>query len=137
MERGNIKILVGGTIIDGNGGNPIKGQAIIIDGTRIKDIVGIDSISNEMKRNSVLFEVSGQYIMPGFIDAHTHIQLCGRQPEIQILKESIPKKTLRAAANASSKRAVSSSISSVTSIPSSLAILTLATSTGVMDPSSK
>jgi len=100
MGKDEVKIMAGGTIIDGKGSDPVKGRAIIIEGKSIKDIINIDSISDDMKHSHQIFDVTGQYIMPGFIDTHTHIQMCGKQPEIQILKESIPKKTLRAAANA-------------------------------------
>lgn len=100
MKNDKNKIIIGGMIIDGSGKEPESNKAIIIEGKYIKDIIEIEAVSDELKSTYEMFDMNGQYIMPGFIDTHTHIQLCGKQPEIQILKESIPKKTLRAAQNA-------------------------------------
>lgn len=100
MSKNDLKLLVGGTIIDGKGSDPIQDRAIIIENKNIKDIVKVDSILKNIKQDYVLFDLKGQYIMPGFIDTHTHIQMSGTQTEIQNFRESIPKKTLRAAFNA-------------------------------------
>ncbi|RLC39324.1 MAG: hypothetical protein DRH33_03175 [Candidatus Nealsonbacteria bacterium] len=100
MNENNLKVLVGGTIIDGKGSDLIQDQAIIIEGKNIKDIVNINSISMDKKMDCTLFNLKGQYVMPGFIDTHTHIQMSGEQSEIQNFRESIPKKTLRAAFHA-------------------------------------
>lgn len=100
MDKNNLKMLIGGTIIDGKGSNPIQDKAVIIEGKNIKDIVIVNSILKDNKTDYILLDLKGQYIMPGFIDAHTHIQLSGEQSEIQNFRESIPKKTLRAALHA-------------------------------------
>jgi imidazolonepropionase-like amidohydrolase len=93
-------ILDGGTIIDGKADLPIQNKMIIIEGTAIKDIVDHDSISRWENRADYIYDLEDHYILPGFIDSHTHIQLSDKLTEMQIFKESIPKKTLIAANNA-------------------------------------
>ncbi|MCD6578200.1 amidohydrolase family protein [bacterium] len=100
MNGNNLKILIDGIIIDGKGSGPIKDQAIIIEGKKIKDIVKVDSILKNIKPAYTLYDLKGQYIMPGFIDTHTHVQMSVAQTEIQKFRENIPKKTLRAAFHA-------------------------------------
>jgi len=77
MSKNDLKLLVGGTIIDGKGSDPIQDRAIIIENKNIKDIVKVDSILKNIKQDYVLFDLKGQYIMPGFIDTHTHISMSG------------------------------------------------------------
>lgn len=100
MSNSELKILYGGIIINGKDVEPIKEKAIIIEGNTIKDIIDSNSISDWEDRAYYLIDLKGKYVLPGFIDTHTHVQLSGIQPEIQNFRESIPKKTLRAACNA-------------------------------------
>jgi len=37
-EKGPIKVIKGATLIDGNGGTPVKDPVIVLDGRRIKQI---------------------------------------------------------------------------------------------------
>src|SRR5699024_10799303 len=64
-------ILKGGTIIDGTGGPPEGPVDIIIENNRIKDLI-IDG-NAEYEKNTQIIDVSGKYIMPGFVDTHAHI----------------------------------------------------------------
>ncbi len=100
MQKNEIKVLTGGTLIDVKNSDLVKDRAIIIKGKQIKDIVHLDAIPDDMKQHHPVFDARGQYILPGLIDTHTHMQLSGKEPEIRIFKESVPKRTLRAAANA-------------------------------------
>ncbi len=40
-----VKVLVGGTLIDGFGGTPIKNSVVIIDGERIKQVGDINTVT--------------------------------------------------------------------------------------------
>ncbi|MBA7535534.1 hypothetical protein ES705_27792 [subsurface metagenome] len=93
------KIIFGGTLIDGTGTKPIKNTVIHIKGKKIAEITDVNSFL-EPKEASYIFDARNKFILPGFIDCHTHIQLSGKQSELQIIKESIPLKTLRAAFHA-------------------------------------
>lgn len=63
-------VLVGGTVIDGNGGPPLEDAVVVIRGNKIV-AVG--------KRNTVKYpgtarviDVNGKYLIPGLIDLHIH-----------------------------------------------------------------
>lgn len=58
-------ILKGGNVVDVFSGRVIKADVIIKDGI----ICGVGSYSGENEQ-----DVSGKYIMPGFIDSHVHIE---------------------------------------------------------------
>ncbi len=60
-------ILRGGTVIDGLG-NPPATADVLIDGNQIADVSAALS-----KDSALVVDVSGQYVMPGLIDAHCHI----------------------------------------------------------------
>ena len=67
--------IVGGTLIDGNGGPPVKNVVIVIDGNRIKH-VGPRSTTNVPEAASVI-DAAGKFITPGFVDTNVHISLYG------------------------------------------------------------
>lgn len=62
-------VLAGGTIVDGTGGKPFKGD-VAIKGDKIV-AVG-DFVPGSMAQ---IIDVSGLYVTPGFIDLHTHNEL--------------------------------------------------------------
>ena len=99
MDKNDIKVIFGGTVIDGTGSEPIEDTVIIIRGGGITEIINVGSFSKP-KGISCIFDARNKFILPGFIDSHIHIQMSGKQSEIQMIKESIPLKTLRAAFHA-------------------------------------
>ena len=64
-------ILKGGNVVDVFSGRVIKADVIIKDGI----ICGVGSYSGENEQ-----DVSGKYVMPGFIDSHVHIESSMTQP---------------------------------------------------------
>lgn len=60
--------LVGSTIIDGNGGTPLSGGTVVIEGTKILEI----SRQREFGDGVQVINTSGKTIMPGLIDTHNH-----------------------------------------------------------------
>ena len=64
------KALVGGTLIDGTGQEPLTNAVLLIDGERITAVGenGEFDIPNEAK----VIDVKGKTIIPGLIDAHLH-----------------------------------------------------------------
>lgn len=60
--------LTGGTLIDGNGGPPITDAVVLIKGNKI---VGAGRRLKYPKAARVV-DVSGKFILPGFIDLHVH-----------------------------------------------------------------
>jgi imidazolonepropionase-like amidohydrolase len=62
--------LVGGTLIDGRGGDPIVNAVLLISGERIEKVGPAGDI--EIPRNTRILDVSGATILPGFINTHVH-----------------------------------------------------------------
>ncbi|HZN96242.1 MAG TPA: hypothetical protein VFB61_00755, partial [Gemmatimonadales bacterium] len=63
--------LVGATLIDGTGGPPLPDAAVVIRRGRIES-VGSHAAFELPKRTS-LVDLTGRWITPGLIDAHTHV----------------------------------------------------------------
>jgi imidazolonepropionase-like amidohydrolase len=75
MDAGR-KILVirDGTLLDGTGRPPTRNEALVVDGNRIRSIGRLPGdIRLEDRANVEVIEAAGQWIMPGLIDAHTHL----------------------------------------------------------------
>ena len=63
--------LVGGTLIDGNSGAPLPGATVIIKGDRIAAVGPAGDVA--IPEGAERIDVSGKWILPGFIDCHIHI----------------------------------------------------------------
>jgi len=67
----HITVLTGATVIDGTGADPITDTTIIINGDRIESIG--PSASIEIPDNATVIDVTGKWVLPGFIDLHIHL----------------------------------------------------------------
>ena len=67
---GRITALVGGTVIDGTGAEPLPDALVLIDGTRIA-AVGPRS-TTAAPGGARVIDTRGKWIIPGLIDAHIH-----------------------------------------------------------------
>jgi imidazolonepropionase-like amidohydrolase len=74
-----ITALVGGTVIDGNGGSPIADAVIVITGSRITDVGPRSAVS--IPAGAQRIDASGRWLLPGFIDTNVHLSLYGGQNE--------------------------------------------------------
>lgn len=85
-----------GKLIDGKADKPMENAVILIEGNTIKEVGRNLSIPSKAK----VIDLSNATVLPGLIDAHTHVLLQGditaEDYAEQILKESIPYRTLRA-----------------------------------------
>ena len=85
-----------GKLIDGKNDQPLLNKAILVEGNMIKDIVEQSAIP----RNATVIDLNNKTVLPGLIDCHTHVLLQGditsEDYNEQLLKESIPYRTLRA-----------------------------------------
>src|SRR5579872_6132590 len=67
--------IIGGTLIDGNGGAPIPDAVIVIQGNRLA-AVG-PRRTTPVPAGSTVIDASGRYIVPGFFDTNVHLSLYG------------------------------------------------------------
>jgi imidazolonepropionase-like amidohydrolase len=70
-----IKALVGGTLIDGFGGRPVRNSVILIDGERIS-AVGVQG-TLAIPANAEVISTEGMSVLPGLWDMHVHLMLNG------------------------------------------------------------
>jgi imidazolonepropionase-like amidohydrolase len=63
--------LVGATVIDGTGGPSLPDAAIVIRGGKVESVGSRAGF--ELPQRTSQVDVSGRWIIPGLIDAHTHV----------------------------------------------------------------
>ena len=87
-----------GKLLDTKAGKVLENQFILLKGNTVL------SISNTASKADSTIDLSNYFVMPGMIDAHTHVLLQGditsEDYDVQVLKESIPYRTLRASKSA-------------------------------------
>ncbi len=90
-----------GKILDVRSGKILVNQVILVKGNRIESIT--DAVNFKQKTDSMI-DLSSYFVLPGLIDCHTHVLLQGdittEDYDVQVLKESIPYRTLRASKSA-------------------------------------
>ena len=64
-------VLRGATLIDGAGRPPISDAVIVIEGDKVKAVGGKQT---HYPSDSTLLDLSGKFVIPGFVDSHTHYQ---------------------------------------------------------------
>lgn len=74
-QQGNLKALVGGTLIDGFGGKPIHNSVIIIEGERIKAVGHQGNL--QVPAGAEIISTEGMSVMPGMWDMHVHLMING------------------------------------------------------------
>jgi len=65
-----ITVIDGATLIDGNGGVPLKNSVVVIDGSRIRAVGAKGSVS--YPAGATVIHADGLTALPGLIDAHIH-----------------------------------------------------------------
>jgi imidazolonepropionase-like amidohydrolase len=73
--QSRLKALVGGTLIDGFGGRPVRNSVILIDGERIT-AVGVQG-SLAVPAGAEVISTEGMSVLPGLWDMHVHLMLNG------------------------------------------------------------
>jgi imidazolonepropionase-like amidohydrolase len=72
MVNSGYKAVVGGKILDGNGGQPIENGVVLIQG---KHIVSVGGESIPIPPHTERLSAVGKYVMPGMLDANVHLFL--------------------------------------------------------------
>jgi imidazolonepropionase-like amidohydrolase len=99
----HVTVIRAGTLIDGSGGPPRSNQVIIVRGNRIASVQ--DAASAQIPAGANVIDLSKATVLPGLIDAHTHIFLQGEDPaqggyDANILLQGIALRAARAAVSA-------------------------------------
>src|SRR5690348_6314294 len=88
-------------LIDGRSESVRDGVAVLIEGDRIAKVGPASELQSAGQK---VIDLGDSWLLPGLIDAHTHLLLQGditaADYDEQLLKESIPYRTLRGAAAA-------------------------------------
>src|SRR5260221_4924976 len=96
-------LIKAGRLIDGRSQQVQTNVGILIEGERIKAVGPLAQIQSQAGSARVI-DLSQMTVLPGLIDAHTHLLLQGdvtsEEYEDQLLKQSIPYRAILAARNA-------------------------------------
>jgi imidazolonepropionase-like amidohydrolase len=95
-ETPQTKALVGGTIVDLNGGRSLGNAVVLVDGDRITAIGSADDVS--IPAHAETIDVSGTWLIPGLMNMHVHLGLVlpGKMA-VELAEETEGELTLRMA----------------------------------------
>jgi imidazolonepropionase-like amidohydrolase len=89
-----------GRLVDVRSGRVLENQGILVEGDRVKAVGPFDSRTSLVHPGARIIDLSKATVLPGLTDAHTHVLLQGdvtaEDYDEQLLKESIPYRTIRA-----------------------------------------
>jgi imidazolonepropionase-like amidohydrolase len=69
------KALVGGTLIDGYGGEPLKNSVILIEGEKIVKVGQVGTLA--IPKDAEVISTEGMTVLPGLWDMHVHLMING------------------------------------------------------------
>ena len=81
--------LVGGTLIDGFGGRPLRNSVILVEGTRITAVGTVGTLA--VPRGATVISTEGMSVLPGLWDMHVHLMLNGHSDYAHWDKTYLPK----------------------------------------------
>src|SRR4051794_41738960 len=69
--------IIGATLVDGNGGAPLRDAVLVVEGARIAQVGPRGAVTIPTGAEQV--DARGRWIVPGFIDTNVHLSLYGGQ----------------------------------------------------------
>jgi len=92
-------VIRAGTLIDGTSATPRRDQAIVVRGNRIESVA--DWSDGRVPAGAHVVDLSSATVLPGLIDAHTHVFLQGEVPaeggyDAELLKQGLALRAARA-----------------------------------------
>jgi imidazolonepropionase-like amidohydrolase len=89
-----------GRLIDVRAGRVLENQGILVEGERVKMVGPIATVEKTVPSTAQVIDLLKSTVLPGLADCHTHVLLQGditsADYDEQLLKESIPYRTIRA-----------------------------------------
>ena len=70
---GTVSVYRRATLIDGTGGPARPSMTIVADGAQIVTVAPDDEVSEDQRAGDRVFDLAGQFVIPGLIDSHQHI----------------------------------------------------------------
>jgi imidazolonepropionase-like amidohydrolase len=103
LAADSVTVIRAGTLIDGKSSAPRRNQVIVVRGNRIESVG--DSASAKIPDGAAVIDLSRATVLPGLIDAHTHIFLQGEDPaeggyDVQLLRYPLAFRAARAVVSA-------------------------------------
>jgi len=94
-----VTVIRAGTLIDGKSAAPRRDQVIVVRGNRIVSVG--DAAATKIPEGAAVIDLSRATVLPGLIDAHTHVFLQGEDPaeggyDVQLLKYPLSFRAARA-----------------------------------------
>jgi imidazolonepropionase-like amidohydrolase len=94
-----LTVIRAGTVLDGRSDTPLRDQVIVISGRRIESVIPAGGF--QIPEGARTIDLSQATVLPGLIDAHTHLFLQGQEPseggyDGQLLKQGIAYRAARA-----------------------------------------
>src|SRR5207249_11418088 len=86
-----------GRLLDVRTGTLREGAIVVVRGDRIEEVLERGA---KLPEGVSLIDLSAFTVLPGLVDAHTHTFLQPGDYDVQLLKQSLPRRTLQAAAQA-------------------------------------
>jgi imidazolonepropionase-like amidohydrolase len=81
-----ITAIVGGTLIDGLGGDPVANACVLLEEGKVAAAGALDKIT--VPREAVRLNADGRTILPGFIDCHVHATYRARDMRQHLLNST-------------------------------------------------
>jgi imidazolonepropionase-like amidohydrolase len=96
----SVVLIKAGRLVDVRAGRVLENQGILVENDRIKSTGPFAEIRGRAPASARLVDLSNSTVLPGLADCHTHVLLQGditvEDYDVQLLKESIPYRTIRA-----------------------------------------
>lgn len=93
-------VVKAGRVLDVGSGKYLEHQMILIEGDRIKEIGAESQVQSRVPSGARIIDLSQSTVLPGLIDAHTHLTYNVGQTSYRGLSISIPREALIGAKNA-------------------------------------
>ena len=88
-QTATTKALVGGTLIDGFGGRPLRNSVVLVEGDRISAVGTVGTLP--VPRGAEVISTEGMSVLPGLWDMHVHLMLNGHSDYAHWDKTYLPK----------------------------------------------
>lgn len=82
-DTGGILALIGGTLIDGTGRDPVEDSVVVVEDSSILEVGKRGQI--RIPAGAELIDVCGRTVMPGMIDCHVHISITTMDVERRLM----------------------------------------------------